>query len=395
MTAIVPFVVGKPVTGEYFINREEELDQMLNLLSAVTSGASSNVALIGLRRTGKTSLFENVRLKLVSMKHVVPVLVNCFGISTKSRFSKIFMQEVVQAYILKTEDYLRKDRLVSYLKKGFEEVSKQISDVDVSIAEFARFSVKFREPKADENELVEMALRYPQTLSESKDVYFVIMIDEFQDTFKWGDDFLKSFRRIIESQKRVAYAFSGSVTTIMKDVLYRRRSPFYRQLVEIEIGRLPEKSSREFVLSRFRKVGMAISDKALDDLIRHSGSYPDYIQRLGLTLFQRALTQGKNVLDEQDVDAAYEDMLQSLDGEFSTYFKCFADFEKEVLIALVHGNTNPSLVAKETRKPISSLPQILHRLMNHGIVEKYVEGHYGVSDPLFSDWLAKRYPRMR
>lgn len=394
MNSTVPFVVGKPVTGEYFIDRTKELDQMVNLLSAVSLGASSNVALIGLRRTGKTSLFENVRLRMINMENIVPVVINCFGISTKARFSKMFIQEVARAYILKTEDRLHKDRLVSFLKKGVEEVSKQISDVDISIAEFAKFNVKLREPKADEDELIEMALRYPQTLAEGKDVYFVIMIDEFQDTLKWGDDFLKNFRRVIESQKRVAYAFSGSVTTIMKDLLYRNRSPFYRQLVEIELGRLPVEFSKEFILSRFQKVGMKISGEEVDAVVGFSGSYPDYIQRLGLKLFQRGLSVGKIFLDKQDVDAAYDEMIQSLDGEFSTYFKCFTDFEKEILTALAHGKTNPSLMAQETRKPISSLPQILHRLINHGIVEKYVEGRYRISDPVFSDWLSRRYPLM-
>ena len=394
MSTIIPFIVGKPVTGEYFIDRIEELHQIINMLSAVSSGASSNIALIGLRRTGKTSLFENAKLRLADLENVVPVLVNCFGISTKARFSKMLMQEVAQAYIHKTEDHLHKDRLVSFLKKGFEEVSKQISDVDISVAEFAKFNVKLREPKADEDELIEMALRYPQTLAESKGVCFVIMIDEFQDTFKWGDDFLKSFRRIIESQKRVAYAFSGSVTTIMKDLLYRKRSPFYRQLVEIELGRLPVKSSGEFVVSRFQKAGMEISEEAVDVLIGYSGSYPDYIQRLGLRLFQRELAQGRSFLDKLDVEAAYNEMIQTLDGEFSTYFKCFTDFEKEALIALAHGKTSPSLMAQETRKPISSLPQILHRLINHGIVEKYIEGRYRISDPVFSDWLSRRYPSM-
>ena len=181
-----PFIVGKPVTGEYFIDRLKELDQMVNLLSAVSLGASSNVALIGLRRTGKTSLFENVRLRMISTEQTVPVLINCFGISTKARFAKTFMHEVAQAYVLKTEDRLHKDRLVSFLKKSVEELSKQISDIDISIAEFAKFNVKLREPKADEDELIEMALKYPQTLAEGKDVYFVIMIDEFQDTLKWG-----------------------------------------------------------------------------------------------------------------------------------------------------------------------------------------------------------------
>lgn len=87
-------------------------------------------------------------------------------------------------------------------------------------------------------------------------------------------------------------------------------------------------------------------------------------------------------------------MIQQLDPEFSTYFKSFADFEKEVLIALAQGKTSPSSIAREIRKPLSSLPQILNRLMSHGIVEKYVEGRYRISDPVFSDWLARRYPLM-
>lgn len=394
MKTTIPFIVGKPVTGEYFINREDELTRMVNMLSAVSSGASSNVALIGLRRTGKTSLFENVRIRLMEMKQIVPVLFNCYGISTKTRFSRAFMQKVTQAYILKTNDRLYKKRLVSFLKKGWQEFSKHVSDVDVSIAEFAKFHVKLREAKVDEDELIEMALQYPEILAESKSVYFMVMMDEFQDTLKWGDHFLKIFRRIIESQNHVAYAFSGSVTTVMKDLLYRKRSPFYRQLVEIEVGKLPTQPAKKFILSRFQKVEMKISGEGVDGLLEYSGSYPDYIQRLGLRLYQLGLSQGKSSLDEQDVKNAYEEMIQQLDGEFSTYFKNFADFEKEVLIALAHGKTNPSSIARETRKPISSLPQILNRLMNHGIAEKYVEGRYRISDPVFSDWLAQRYPLM-
>jgi len=395
MKTIIPFVVGKPVAGEYFVNREDELGSMVSMLSAVSSGASSNVALIGLRRTGKTSLFENVRQRLMKTERIVPVLFNCFGISTKTRFSRAFMQEVTQGYISKQKgDRLYKERLISFLKKGLQELSTAVSDVDISISEFAKFHVKLREAKVDEDELIDMALRYPEVLAESKNVCFVVMIDEFQDTLKWGDDFLKNFRRIIESQDRVAYAFSGSVTTIMKDLLYQKRSPFYRQLVEIELGRLPTEHARRFVLSRFQKVGMKISNRAVHYLLECSGSYPDYIQRLGLRLYQVGISEGRTSLNEQHVKNAYDEMIQQLDPEFSTYFKSFADFEKEVLIALAQGKTSPSSIAREIRKPLSSLPQILNRLMSHGIVEKYVEGRYRISDPVFSDWLARRYPLM-
>ena len=395
MKTVIPFIVGKPVAGEYFINREDELARMVGMLSAVRSGASSNIALIGLRRTGKTSLFENVKQRLMKIERIVPVLFNCFGISTKTRFSRAFMQEVTQAYISEQkEDRLYRERLISFLKGGWQDLSKAVSDVDISISEFAKFHVKLREAKIDEDELINMALRYPEILAERKNVYFVVMIDEFQDTLKWGDDFLKNFRRIIESQKRVAYAFSGSVTTIMKDLLYRKRSPFYRQLVEIGVGKLPLEHARKFVLSRFQEAEMKISDDGVDYLLACSGNYPDYIQRLGLRVYQLGISEGKSSLDERDVKNAYDEMIQQLDGEFSTYFRSFTDFEKEVLIALAQGRTNPSLIAREIRKPISSLPQILDRLMSHGIVEKYTEGRYRISDPVFSDWLERRYPLM-
>lgn len=389
----VPFIVGKPVTGEYFINREDELSRMISLLSAVKSGSSSNVALIGLRRTGKTSLFENVRLNLMSEEKVVPIVFNCFGISTKVRFSSSFMQEVARSYMeKKKDDRLYKERIFSLLRKGWESLSKRVSEVDVSIAEYAKFGIKLRQQEVDENELIEIALNYPETLGRSKDVYFVVMIDEFQDTFKWGDDFLKTFRKIVESQKRVAYAFSGSATTVMRGLLYRKRSPFYRQLVEVKVGKLPPKPAKEFVVSRFKKVGMNISEEALDMLLEYSDGYPDYIQRLGLRLHMIGISQERSSLGKEDIKNAYEEMIQQLDGEFSNYFTGFSDFEREVLIALAHGRTNPSSIAREIRKPITSIPQIVARLINHGIAEKHTKGHYRISDFVFSDWVRRRYP---
>jgi hypothetical protein len=46
----------------------------------------------------------------------------------------------------------------------------------------------------------------------------------------------------------------------------------------------------------FLKVGMKISKKGVNNLLEHSGSYPDYIQRLGLRLYQLGFSQGKVLL---------------------------------------------------------------------------------------------------
>ena len=37
-----PFIVGRPVTGEYFVDREDELRRLQTLVKGIQKGASSN-----------------------------------------------------------------------------------------------------------------------------------------------------------------------------------------------------------------------------------------------------------------------------------------------------------------------------------------------------------------
>jgi len=178
-------------------------------------------------------------------------------------------------------------------------------------------------------------------------------------------------------------------------LVYKQRSPFYKQLTEIQVKRLPEEPVRKFVTSRFSKVKLDISATALDRLAYHSGGFPDYVQRLGLSLYLRSLAKKDwHTIEESDVEDSYEEMLTQLDGEFTTYFATFSDFEKDTLIALAKGNHSPSSIATEVRKPLSSIPQIMIRLLNADVVEKYKEASYRIADPVFSDWLARRYAEL-
>jgi len=52
-----PFKYGKPITGKYFVNREDELRELRTLVDSIKEGAEVNITLSGLRRTGKTELF--------------------------------------------------------------------------------------------------------------------------------------------------------------------------------------------------------------------------------------------------------------------------------------------------------------------------------------------------
>ena len=379
-----PFIVGRPVTGDYFVDRDDELKRLLSLIRAVQKGASSNSALIGLRRTGKTSILENVVLRLGANRKIMPVMVNCYGIAVRSRLAKVLVDQSIHSYIEKTGDKAYAERLSKLITETAKRTAERVSEI-----KFAQFSVSLRDTRTDEDLLIENSLQYLESLAEDKGVYFAVMLDEFQDVIRWGDDTLKRIRAVVQSQKRVCYVLAGSATTVMRDLVYERRSPFYRQLVEIPVNKLAAPIVSAFLRARFAKAKVNVTDSVINRIVLLSGGYPDYVQRLGLELYLVCGDGG--TLTDNEVEVAYEDMVLGLDGEFESYFSNFTSLEREILIALASGRIQPSEVAREVRKPLVNISKTLNTLMNFSVIERPLKGQYRITDPVFADWLARRF----
>ncbi len=52
------FESSKPVTGSFFFNRTKELAELVNTVELLKQGSTKYLALIGQRKTGKTSLLR-------------------------------------------------------------------------------------------------------------------------------------------------------------------------------------------------------------------------------------------------------------------------------------------------------------------------------------------------
>lgn len=377
-------MVGKPVTGPYFVNREKELSRLVTLVKAVETGTSSNAVLVGLRRTGKTSLLENLALKLKSRPRIAPMIINCYGIATKSRFAKVLVDAAISSYVRKTGEKAYLKRLTKAAIEGAKAVLDTVSEV-----KFSEFTLSFRDKQTDEDELIEKALRYIESLATEKSVFFVVMLDEFQDIVRWGDDTLKRIRTIMQSQKTICYVLAGSATTVIHNLVYDRRSPFYRQLIEIPVKKLEEREVKNFLRKRFESVRIESEKSHIDKIATLSGAYPDYVQRLGMELFLAVGPRGP--ITEQHVEDAYEDMILGLDGEFENYFATFSPLEREVLVALATGSIQPSEVAREVRKPIFNISKTLTTLINYGVIDRPMKAQYRLADPVFADWLNRRF----
>ena len=320
---------------------KKRLKKLTAILSGTAKGDINNAILLGLRRTGKSSILLNIQEKLSKNKKTIPVIFDSYGISTKERFGRAYMNKVLNSYAEHTGDKSYKEKITKIFSENFDNVKDKLLEFDIGVSEFVTFHTKFREPKIDEDELLEHALRYTEKLGDDKDISFVVMIDEFQELLKWGDEFLGMFRRLMQSQSRVAYVFSGSAPTIMKQMIYDAKSPFYKQLIEVRVGPLTKVSVYSFVKKRLQTVKISIEAKSLEKIFLLSGGLPDYVQRLGLQIYLNSLDKNKKSVLQKDVEKAYSEMIAQLDPDFNNIFKTFSDF----------GKRDPNCVGKQHRKP--------------------------------------------
>ena len=376
-----PFQVGRPVEDEYFIDRERELEEL-----ARQTNSMSSVCLLGPRRMGKTSIL----LKLArQVKDPIPVYVNCYGVPDKRQLASILSDAVKDAYVEKTGDGKYGSAIIKYLKEGMEKIPYHVAEMDVSMGQYFKIRIGITRKEIEPDTVLADAFGYAEKLGAAKGKRFAIILDEIQDVgSRWGEDFFKRLRSIVEKQKSVCYVFCGSSITFMNSLVDDRASPFYRQLYKIAVGPLPEDGARKFVEERFSACGYEIENGAMDAFIETTRSIPDYVQRLGLiaSTISRKITKAV-------VEDAYEKMLLDMDSEFRETLSKLNQ-RSGIYGAILTGLSRSDSLSEAGRAvgyDIGKAMRQMAYLQNVGLVEKKGHGKYAISDPIFNEWLKRNF----
>jgi len=374
------FIYGRPVTGKYFVGREGEIEKIHGILSEIPVGGGNNLALIGLRRTGKTSLLKNLRF---DFNGIVPVFMDCYGIPSQGVLATQLVNAAIGSYVEKTGDGAYRRKIERAIKQKTADILSRISEAELSVTRYMSIRIGLKE-RIDQQQLLDNALNYIETLAKEKDVYFVLMLDEFADVaIRWGVEWVKRLRGVIQHQERVFYIFSSSAVTYMTELVYSRDSAFYRQLTPIKLGPFTADVVKDYVRQR-----LLIGEESLDEYVRLTGGFPDYMQRLGHIIMHTC--GGRNVT-LRDIKDCYEEMILDLDSEFRQLFGRLNEKSArygEIILSLAR-NSRPSGIAKDIGMSQSSMPKYLGYLMSVGIVEKR-EG-YHLTDPLFKSWIERNF----
>lgn len=225
------FHVGKPAPPEDLVDRKTEIEYLKSRM--MLTSLNYNVAVIGYRRIGKTSIL--LKIKDIFAKHKKFVVVY-FDVKKNMGEPKIFLSRlsktIFDAYLekLSTTQKLNAKtskfastlipRLVSAM------TSKSIKSIGFDVTPAGTVSPKIDfEPKVlDYSSYFLSVLQTPTALASESKLKFVVILDEFQDLVALNrypglKNIFDLFRSVIQDRGNVSFVVSGSRVHMLEAIL--------------------------------------------------------------------------------------------------------------------------------------------------------------------------------
>jgi len=378
------FKVGGRIEPPYFVDREEELSQLVHDARTLSQ---SNVV-IAPRRFGKTALLRAVEAQV--SREMLAAYVSCLGMLGAVDFHDRLVEAVLSAFAAK---HGKARRLLAtwrdVLRKPVVGMREILEEIGGSIEGVGSIRLKFRTREVDEPALLAAALDFPERLAEEGGERILVILDEFQALAGFNGHLFSLFKERMESQRRVVYLFSGSSLGLLTEVFGREgKSLLYQMVGRLFLGEIPEPHVHRYYRERLRDVHRVdISESALNRVTGYVGGIPYYFQKLGLGLERDIALKGLSRIDAPHVDTAFERLLEELSADFQERWQTrFSEQQRAILKVLARSPGTVSEVAKELGVPAPNLTYGLSRLAEAMILTK--EGRtYRITDRVFAAWL--------
>lgn len=273
-----PFVFGKIVSDEYFIDREEEQKRLRNnLLGGINS------VLISPRRWGKSSLVAKVARSIEKRnKKIKFCFLDLFNVRSEEEFYTQLARELLRISATKWEEQ------IDNAKKFFRTITPSFKlgvdpDSDLSL------SFDWKELKKTPEEI----LNLPEKICKEKKIKIIVCIDEFQnvDFFSNPTAFQKKLRANWQHHKLAGYCLYGSKRHLMMQLFENKSMPFYKFGDVMFLTKIEESYWTKYISSHFKKTRKEIHDKIALQISRDMENHPYFVQQLAYTAWTYTIKQ--------------------------------------------------------------------------------------------------------
>ncbi len=281
---------------DLFINRSAELDRFAQLIAGLEHGRRWHLALLGLRRIGKTMLLDAVRRR--HRATAIAYLGVDEVVSTPEQFARAFATEILVAAASRTGQALS-GRLVEDAASFGGEIERAVSD----LLDLARHD-------GTNGMLITSTFRFPSLVARSLGIPLLIMLDEFQDIarlerFPNTHNLLGTVRAALDRHERVAYVVAGSRVTALRAMLSHGDSPLFTRFQQLELGPFDLPATADLATRIWEADDVDADADASARVQRLSGGWPFYVDTLAARAGQMAHSLDITVSPDI-IDAAFE-----------------------------------------------------------------------------------------
>jgi len=379
----------QPAVGEFFVNRKAIVEEMVSTLSE--KNLLMGFALVGNRRMGKSSIFQEVCRELSKKKDIVPVYFSSWSLIEKSveEFCRILAFSALERYKQKLSlRYRIKDLVKVPVNKLFDFL--RTIDVRIKILEEIEISLSTRKGAKDLSLMLEQALTLPEKLASETDTRCILFLDEFPSVVELGssngrmigEQIIRKVRTIQENYRRTVLCISGSIKKSMELAALSSASPFYRQFIVKNVEPFRKNDLRELLEKNLRT---KLPGDVINTCYQLSGGIPFYIQFIGRGLLK---LRGKNITSAYAVEIFDELLREEGNLLFTEEFKSFSSRERKVLVAMAKNNSYKlNEIAKHLEQGLNAVGRYLEYLVKKGAITKENRGIYKFVDPVFEKWV--------
>jgi len=372
-----PFIFGEIIEQPNFVNRTDELNQLIRDLAD-----GQKVFLLSPRRFGKSSLVALALLKL-KKRHIHTVSLTVSSYASYAQFLEKFAEKVLRA----AGPWDRvKDWVARFGRIVKPDVNYNMATGEVSVS-LGRGSGFDPTPVAPE------VFAMPGELTKNAGFRMAICLDEFQQISEFdGGSVENTIRNQVQKQREVGYVFAGSQPSLMKEMLSAER-PFHKAGPQMFLDKIPASAWEEFIARQFAKRGRKLDEQAMETLLATADLIPYDVQRIAHELWDYAELKDKRDLSTSDVNSVIDALVSSQSTYYELLWEQRSAGQRAVLQALAQRGASAiysQAVRSEFRLgPASTVQKALQSLDSKDVLDRYKEAYFFL-DPLFPHWIRKK-----
>jgi AAA+ ATPase superfamily predicted ATPase len=360
-----PFKFGSVVEEPYFFDRVDETQKVKSILNS-----ENHLIIISPRRYGKTSLINKVAKSL----HKPYLILDLQLITTQSDFASQLLKRIYRIYpFQRIKGLVKNFRIIPSIT-----LNPVTNEVDISY-------------KATTSETAQTVLEDVFNLLEkmgTRKSKPIIILDEFQEIKRIGNNLDRILRSIIQHHSNVKYVFLGSQESLIRNIFEKKKSPFYHFGFLLPLDKIPYNEFLSYLTKNFKLLteeNLSISERILEITKCH----PYYTQQLAFTVWELLF---KNNKIKNPVETAVNELMRYHDIDYERLWNTINRTDMKILIGMSISDISP--LSDEFSKmndtgASSTVFSSLKRLVEKGFLVKSSTG-YEMDDPFFKEWIKIR-----